>query len=113
LPSFEMTWIDAFEYVKLGWHITYDIAFGELLIWINWFWVPITRDENIITCFGGTLDWGVVVFYLFCYGGSWSFVVESSCWKMIICGDPRTNGGICSIALPLIDLLCKCPGGGT
>jgi len=26
LPNLEMTWIDAFEYVKLGWHITSNIA---------------------------------------------------------------------------------------
>lgn len=111
LLGLEMTWIDAFEYVKLGWHKTSDIASWKLLIWIRWFWVPITRDGNIIMCFGGTLDWSVVVFHLFCYGGSWSFVVKSFGWRMIVCGDPHTSSGICSIALPSIDLLCKCPRG--
>ncbi len=35
LPGLEMTWIDAFEYVKLGWHITTNIASWKLLIWIR------------------------------------------------------------------------------
>ncbi len=32
LLGLEMTWIDAFEYVKLGWHITSNIASWKLLI---------------------------------------------------------------------------------
>jgi hypothetical protein len=113
LPSLEMTWIDAFEYVKFGWHIVFDIASWKLLIWIRWFWVLITRDGKIVMCFDGTPNWGVVVFHLFCYGVSWSFVVESSSWRMIVYGDPSTSGGICFVALLLINLLCKCLGGGT
>jgi len=64
------------------------------------FWVLISRNGKIVMCFGGTLDWSVVVFHLFYYGGSWSFVVKLFGWKMIVCGDPHIIDDIYFIALP-------------